>query len=286
MKRLLLSLLCLLTTATYADAQAVFMGEYWVDDGYDNRTKVSIGSDGHMQFVLDGSALGEGLHRLNYRVNYSGGNNGPLQTWLFYRQSSAPRAQKTVALEYWIDDNTDKLRTIAMQNDKFQFQLDASALPEGLHTLHYRGVDDTGKLSPLQSWLFFRYVAKSIANCTLEYWIDDNTHQSQPINDTTTSFVLDASALSEGLHTLNYQLKDEMGRLGSLYQWKFYCTPPIPGDVNKDKMVNVSDVTSVINFILGKDSEGVTIKRVDVNSDGIVNVSDVTMLINIILGKQ
>ena len=54
------------------------------------------------------------------------------------------------------------------------------------------------------------------------------------------------------------------------------------GDVNCDDKVNVSDVTALVNMILGvipKDEA-----RADINGDGKVNVSDVTALINIILG--
>ena len=57
-----------------------------------------------------------------------------------------------------------------------------------------------------------------------------------------------------------------------------------PGDVNGDGKVNVSDVTALVNMILGvipKDEVGA-----DVNGDGKVNVSDVTALINIILGTH
>ncbi|MBQ5465987.1 MAG: dockerin type I repeat-containing protein, partial [Muribaculaceae bacterium] len=56
----------------------------------------------------------------------------------------------------------------------------------------------------------------------------------------------------------------------------------LKGDVNADGRVNVSDVSALINMILGitpKDEE-----RADVNGDGRVNVSDVSALINIILG--
>lgn len=56
------------------------------------------------------------------------------------------------------------------------------------------------------------------------------------------------------------------------------------GDVNRDGSVNVSDVTALINMILGsipKDEE-----VADVNEDTQVNVSDVTALINIILGSN
>ncbi len=60
--------------------------------------------------------------------------------------------------------------------------------------------------------------------------------------------------------------------------------PVTPGDVNGDENVNVSDVTSLVNMILGviaKDEQAA-----DINKDGKVNVSDVTALINIILGVE
>lgn len=57
---------------------------------------------------------------------------------------------------------------------------------------------------------------------------------------------------------------------------------PIQGDANGDGKVNVSDVSTLINMILGSTSMDTTLA--DVNGDGKVNVSDVTALINIILG--
>ena len=53
-------------------------------------------------------------------------------------------------------------------------------------------------------------------------------------------------------------------------------------DVNGDGKVNVSDVTALINMILGMTTMDEA--RADVNGDTRVNVSDVTALINIILG--
>ena len=55
-----------------------------------------------------------------------------------------------------------------------------------------------------------------------------------------------------------------------------------PGDVNGDGKVNVSDVTALINMIMGLTTMDESVA--DVNGDGRVNVSDVSALINIILG--
>ncbi|MDO4510988.1 MAG: phosphodiester glycosidase family protein [Bacteroidales bacterium] len=57
---------------------------------------------------------------------------------------------------------------------------------------------------------------------------------------------------------------------------------PVKGDVNGDGEVNVSDVTALINRILGTASYPDAV--CDINADGQVNVSDVTALINMILG--
>ncbi|MGM9869270.1 MAG: dockerin type I repeat-containing protein [Sodaliphilus sp.] len=57
---------------------------------------------------------------------------------------------------------------------------------------------------------------------------------------------------------------------------------PLTGDVNGDGVVNVSDVTALVNKILGDTTYSDTV--CDINGDGEVNVSDVTNLVNLILG--
>ena len=53
------------------------------------------------------------------------------------------------------------------------------------------------------------------------------------------------------------------------------------GDVNADGTVNVSDVTALVNQIIGSGSYSA--QACDVNADGEVNVSDVTALVNLII---
>lgn len=57
----------------------------------------------------------------------------------------------------------------------------------------------------------------------------------------------------------------------------------VVGDINADGVVNVSDVTALINRILGTADYSDAV--CDINADGVVNVSDVTALINMILGN-
>ncbi|MDY5902750.1 MAG: dockerin type I repeat-containing protein, partial [Sodaliphilus sp.] len=60
-----------------------------------------------------------------------------------------------------------------------------------------------------------------------------------------------------------------------------YVAAPLLGDINGDGEVNVSDVTALINKILG--SRAYSDAVCDINADGEINVSDVTALINLIL---
>ena len=60
----------------------------------------------------------------------------------------------------------------------------------------------------------------------------------------------------------------------------------LPGDVNLDGKVDVTDVNIVVNIILGKDQAANYDGRADVNNSDGVDVSDVNILVNIILGKE
>ena len=59
----------------------------------------------------------------------------------------------------------------------------------------------------------------------------------------------------------------------------------IPGDVDGDGKVDVSDVNLAVNIILGKESRADYMTRADLDGNGNVDVSDVNLIVNIILGK-
>lgn len=61
-----------------------------------------------------------------------------------------------------------------------------------------------------------------------------------------------------------------------------FTTEALLEDVNGDGAVNVSDVTTLVNMILGVIPKDNT--RADIDGNGTVNVSDVTALVNLILG--
>ena len=57
--------------------------------------------------------------------------------------------------------------------------------------------------------------------------------------------------------------------------------------MNRDGLVDVSDVTALVDIILGKDPDNVFDHvAANVNKDETIDVSDVTALVDIILGKN
>lgn len=55
------------------------------------------------------------------------------------------------------------------------------------------------------------------------------------------------------------------------------------GDANGDGVVNVSDATALINYLLTNDASGINLDAANCNQDSVVNVSDATVLINYLL---
>ena len=56
-------------------------------------------------------------------------------------------------------------------------------------------------------------------------------------------------------------------------------TASLRGDVNGDGVVNISDVTTLIGYLLTGNSTGINLTGADTNQDGNTNISDVTALI-------
>ena len=69
-------------------------------------------------------------------------------------------------------------------------------------------------------------------------------------------------------------------------QWMYFYqgTSFLLGDVNNDGQVNIADVTSLIDYLLGGSADSVNLQAADVNPDGQVNIADVTALIDRLLG--
>ena len=61
----------------------------------------------------------------------------------------------------------------------------------------------------------------------------------------------------------------------------------LSGDVNDDEIVNILDVVSVINYILGNEEPNdFEFTASDLNGDGSINILDVVTIVNIVLSGE
>ena len=60
----------------------------------------------------------------------------------------------------------------------------------------------------------------------------------------------------------------------------------IPGDVNNDGAIDVSDVTLLISIVLSNNTDGYDFAVLDLDHDGYIDVSDVSALIKIVLNSS
>ena len=56
------------------------------------------------------------------------------------------------------------------------------------------------------------------------------------------------------------------------------------GDLNGDGIINIIDVVSMVNGVLGGGFSDAEVTVSDFNGDGIVNIIDIVTLVNMILG--
>ena len=65
------------------------------------------------------------------------------------------------------------------------------------------------------------------------------------------------------------------------------CSDWLLGDVNNDTTLNILDIVTLVNFVLGTDQpEECQLEASDLNQDGGLNILDIVQLVNIILNNR
>ena len=251
--------------------------EYWLDNGYNERNCIVL-TGNEASFIADASNLAEGPHTLSYRFVDNLNKYSPTESWVFYRLplTNANDTLKVKWFEYWIDDDVDSCKTIAVNGTHALLNLDISAKSEGMHTLSYRLKDSKGKTGSCKSWLFYKQSYESTDASTksvCEYWLDDsyNDRNSIVLKDNEASFIADASNLAEGLHTLSYRFVDNLNKYSSTESWLFYRMPLteandtlkvkwfeywIDNEIDSCKTIAVNVSHALLNLDLSAKTEG------------------------------
>lgn len=200
--------------------------------------------------TLDVSALLDGLHTIHYQVKGADDQLYYMASGLFIKSGSmvGTDSVKATKLLYWYDDETTILAADISEGAQM---LDASGLVEGLHTLHYQVLCNNGQMTSSMSTLFMRVTADAGGTVAknLRYWFDDD--QTATVAEITDGvLLLDASALTEGLHTIHYQIADSKGMLYAPYSSVFL-------------KINDDDSSAVHSLRYWFDEDASTVKVID-----------------------
>ena len=252
---------------------------YWFDTDAANATITETLTGG----TIIASALTEGIHTLHYQIIDNLGYDGITVSKIFIKLDAKVNA-KTNKLRYWFDtDNASVVETALAEGIQ---TIDASKLPEGIHTLHYQIIDDQGNVDIPVSAMFFKLSSKvAIAATAVQYWFDEN---DDIIKETTLdlkslTMTINVGGIGQGEHVLHYQLKLDDGTLSPAASATFETTQTLEGDANNDKKVNVADIVVIQIFLDDKTYEKIHVANADVTKDGVVDKNDVEAVKDIIM---
>ena len=250
---------------------------YWFDDDIGTNVQTSNVLDGS-SVTISATSLVDGIHILHYQIVDSKGIAGIPVSKFFIKVGAILTATK---LLYWFDDEKSGATETAHSNDVMT--VDASALVDGIHILHYQTVDSKGDAGIPVSKMFMKLGATvAVKAIGIQYWFDDNDalmKESDIENLTTT---IDASGLAFGEHVLHYQLKLSDGTLSPAASAPFNTTQVLQGDANNDQKVNVADIV-VIEIFIGDNTKPIHGANADANKDQVIDEKDVEAVKDIII---
>ena len=127
---------------------------------------------------------------------------------------------------YWIDQSAAQTRTST--SNELDFTIDISNLSCNMHTLFIQVQKDNGTWSnPIARPFLITNKYNTVKTC---YWFDDNVDERFTFDKVNgEAFMIDASNLSAGIHSLNVMLYSEEDIL-SIYTHTFVKMPELPNE--------------------------------------------------------
>ena len=102
------------------------------------------------------------------------------------------------------------------------------------------------------------------------------------ITEATDAYIFEVDSNGTTVWSYDYPSSQAMIPRAQKYGYDYFDNALLLGDVNNDGIINILDVISCINIVLGTSDYS---DNADINQDGIVNILDIISLVNIILGE-
>ena len=223
------------------DFNLVSAYQYWFNNDYNNAatTNVTAASPYQLSTNINTNALSSGLHLLHLRFRDQRGQwSSPVSQFVYTQGEGAEKPNAMSRLQYWFGTNIANAQEMALPQQKIvqvTQMIDASAMPDGLHMMHLRFADTTGKWSSTISQFFYKSKEVGITNNVItgyRYWFNDATadnivyHQVSPTNPFNFITVLDMGCLAAGDNRLQVQFRDSVGQWSAPLVDTVDVTPP------------------------------------------------------------
>ncbi len=208
----ILSIITAMAVWTTAVAQsALTTARVWVDGDVAGARTVSLsGGSGSLQ--LDATALLPGVHVLHSRVG-DGTRWGTTASHAFIVPGRSDLTPAATKYTYWVDDNRAKAVTGDLSAEGIAtFDLDATALPPGVHVLHSR-VGDGTRWHTTASHAFIVPGRSDLTPAATKYtyWVDDNRAEAVTGDlsaEGVATFDIDVENMREGIHFVHSRIGD------------------------------------------------------------------------------
>lgn len=221
-KKILHIIILLLWIVTSAQAQRY---EYWLDGNYNNRILATYGG-GDVTVSMDVSSLTPGLHFYNIRMQYDEEQWGSVRRYLFMVPGMAGEKAAS-SYEYWIDGAYAQKQTAIYNGGDINVTTDVSNLTDGIHYFNMHAKDKFGVWGPVNRYLFMVSGKNVLQPTTVEYWIDDRTSMTKPVNGSTIQLSVDISLLEPGTHQFYCRVQASNGTWSETYASEFTIAAPV-----------------------------------------------------------
>ena len=122
--------------------------EYWLDNDYANRTKVTGNAPTDLTIEIGG--LSPGLHYFSMRTQSQTGEWGGISRYILY----VSQGEALPIISCWVDDNRKDIQYVEVDGSEPEFTVDLFNHPEGSHNLYLEGVNSANEVSWLSGYDF------------------------------------------------------------------------------------------------------------------------------------
>lgn len=152
------------------------------------------------------------------------------------------RGQGAYEYIYWTDGNVDNRTTVMSASSNEHLQIDVSALCNGFHTLHFQIKDKDGVVSPTVTRIFY----SDRKNETPDGWYQiDAKGERCGVAQVSGMHSVDVTDLSDGMHSIRFEVKDVDGKISSSAVGYFIKLPVSGQDMSYTCVYDKDSTTTV-----------------------------------------